>query len=382
MFELHFKHKPIEAGGESFVGKRSLVALDTDHIKQYVFATDKLKEIRGASSILDDLNRRDMKQISDEKEFHATEVYTNGGAGLFLIDGDENLAKRVGQRVQQAYSEKTAGGASITFAVVEIPDSIRDAWNDDIWDTLELLRYKLAKKKTIPPDINALPSHPLLSLCDACGTRYAEKSDLDEARDEASRGRRYCDVCMTKREEDGKVKDGIHDIIRGRKGPEKVKFNTIPPFAWKKVMDHLPDDYIRSIPPRTERPEDFNELGGIAGGKDYLALIYADGNGMGQAMSELKSLAKIHEAAKIIDDAVYQAMSDAINKHLKVVATRTTPMFPFDILLIGGDDVMIVTSAYIALDVAHSIAATFFEQTRGKGPNGKDCSLSIGIEIG
>jgi hypothetical protein len=36
---------------------KSLVAMDTDHIKQYVFATDKLKEIRGASSILDRLNR-------------------------------------------------------------------------------------------------------------------------------------------------------------------------------------------------------------------------------------------------------------------------------------------------------------------------------------
>lgn len=30
----------------------SLVALDTDHIKEYVFGTDKLKEIRGASPLL------------------------------------------------------------------------------------------------------------------------------------------------------------------------------------------------------------------------------------------------------------------------------------------------------------------------------------------
>ena len=57
MFELYLKSKLLEAGGESFVGKRFLVALDTNHIKQYVFATDKLKEIRGASSILDNLNR-------------------------------------------------------------------------------------------------------------------------------------------------------------------------------------------------------------------------------------------------------------------------------------------------------------------------------------
>src|SRR2546423_3528113 len=107
-------------------------------------------------------------------------------------------------------------------------------------------------------------------------------------------------------------------------------------------MDFLSEGYINSIPHGTERPSDFNELRGIAGGKDYLALIYADGNGIGQLMSELKSLAKIHEMAESIDDAVYRAMSDAISKHLKVIED-TPPMFPFDILLIGGDDIMIVT---------------------------------------
>src|SRR5437588_3585775 len=107
MLELYLKRKLLEAGGESFVGKRSLVALDTNHIKQYVFATDKLKEIRGASSILDNLNRRVMQRIADDKEFHARKVYTNGGAGLFLVDGDKEVADKFGQRVQQEYSKET-----------------------------------------------------------------------------------------------------------------------------------------------------------------------------------------------------------------------------------------------------------------------------------
>lgn len=363
------------------MGKQSLVALDTDHIKQYVFATDKLKEIRGASSILDNLNRRTMHRIADDKEFHATPVYTNGGAGLFLVDGDKEVAKKFGQRVQQAYSEETKGGASITFAVAEIPANIQDAWIDDIWDILELLRYKLAKKKNIPPGVSTLPSHPFLHLCDACGTRYAARRDYDEARDEISREKRYCEVCIAKRREDGKVKEGIDDIIEERKSIGEVKSSVTHPFVWKKVIDFLSGDYINSIPDGTERPSDFNELRGIAGGKNYLALIYADGNGMGQLMSEFKSLAKIHEVAQSIDDAVYKAMSDAISKHLKVVNTRTPPMFPFDILLIGGDDIIIVTPASIALDVARTIAMTFFDQTRGKGPNGKDCTLSIGVVL-
>jgi len=34
--------------------RRSLVSYDTDRIKEYVFATGDLKEIRGASGILDE----------------------------------------------------------------------------------------------------------------------------------------------------------------------------------------------------------------------------------------------------------------------------------------------------------------------------------------
>src|SRR5260370_6032781 len=67
------------------VGKYSLVALDTDHIKQYVFATDKLKEIRGASSILDRLNRREMEEVARKQGIPVTAIYTNGGARLILV---------------------------------------------------------------------------------------------------------------------------------------------------------------------------------------------------------------------------------------------------------------------------------------------------------
>ena len=47
--------------------RKSLVALDTDHIKGYVFGTDKLKEIRGASSLLDRLNRQVMRELMGDQ---------------------------------------------------------------------------------------------------------------------------------------------------------------------------------------------------------------------------------------------------------------------------------------------------------------------------
>src|SRR5207249_4431609 len=113
--ELYLRHiKLIEAGGEIFVGK-SLVMLDTDHIKEYVFGTDKLKEIRGASSLLDRLNRVVMKRLAHEDSIEAEVIYANGGTGLFVVETDK--AEEFVQKIQRAYRKLTAGGASITSVV-------------------------------------------------------------------------------------------------------------------------------------------------------------------------------------------------------------------------------------------------------------------------
>src|SRR6266704_2700963 len=131
-------------GGMTCVGK-SLVAMDTDHIKKYVFATDKLKEIRGASSILDRLNREAMDNIVHAVDPGAKKIYANGGSGLFLVASDK--VDEIRQHIHYEYYRQTVGGATVTFAMQEIPDSIKDPDHEDIGDVLELLRYRLREAK-------------------------------------------------------------------------------------------------------------------------------------------------------------------------------------------------------------------------------------------
>lgn len=354
------------------VGKQSLVALDTQHIHGYVYETDRLQEIRGASAIIDRLNRRIMENIA-EKEYGGQKVFANGGMGLFLIPGDAARADAYGQHIQRAYHEQSHGGASVTYVVQELPDG-KDAWKDDTRLERNLLRYKLAQKKSEATAIDSPLSHPLLHPCDACGTRYAEYLESSETGDPVSRDNRYCWVCLEKRSEDDRIKSGIFRIIEKSKNVEK-------PYAWERVIDGLTDEYKKDLPEDTERPPDFNELRGITGGKDYLALIYADGNSMGQLLDELVTLTEVHHAAEAIDDAIFAAMSTAVSEHLPVVPrTRSTPpRFPFDMLLVGGDDAMIVTPASQALDVSCTLAKTFYEETLGRIPGGKECTLSIGV---
>ena len=173
---------------------KSLVALDTDHIKKYVFATDKLKEIRGASSILDGLNRQEMRNIA--AKFQALPIYTNGGAGLFVVDAGS--AQEFKLSVQRAYRQRSQGRASITGVIQELPEGApedRDAlMGYPLKYELDLMRYRLRIEKGIPPDFISLPSHPFMRPCDSCGNDYA--GDVRSERGEGNKF--YCISCLKK----------------------------------------------------------------------------------------------------------------------------------------------------------------------------------------
>src|SRR5260370_22553567 len=110
--------------------------------------------------------------------------------------------------------------------------------------------------------------------CDSCGIQYAEdRYTSSEDRDPDEQNKRYCNVCLAKREEDRKVKGHIKDSINERLGKGKRSSSDEEQILWEHVISHLPEEYLHS---GAERPHDFNEFRGISGAKDYLALIYAD----------------------------------------------------------------------------------------------------------
>ena len=354
--------------------RKSLVAFDTNHIKQYVFGTDKLREIRGASSILDKLNRYSMRDTAKEAGFPIEEVYTNGGGGLFLIDSDKALD--FGQRVQRMYREQTGYGASITYLVQELPEHIKTiADGDRIKDHLESLRWRLREKKLIPLDTTSFPTHPFMRTCDSCGVFHAAPDNGVVNRDPGKSEELYCTSCQQKRQRDTRVKRYIEGIVKADKIPHDD-------FLWKEVIERLEKmGYdLSSLP---GRPEDFNVFSSFKGRKDYFALIYADANGMGKAFENCEGLSEYHALAKNVDGAIYQAVCSAIAQYLKVtdhVPTGQQPTFPFDILLMGGDDVLMAVPATVALDVALTIAKVFQEEMQ-KRYSDKKYGLSVGVVI-
>lgn len=170
-------------------------------------------------------------------------------------------------------------------------------------------------------------------------------------------------------------------------GSRSVKgLNQVESRLWREVIRIL-RKIGYDIPKGTERPNDFNDFRNFGKSKDYIGLIYADGNGMGSKIENLDSLQKLEEFANEVDTSIYRSVCDAIKEHLPVwegvnqESGKQEKLFPFDLLLLGGDDVVMVTSAAVAIEVARTIATSFHEHTREKASDKKGHTLSVGVVL-
>lgn len=329
-----------------------VIALDTDRIKQYVFATDALKEIRGASALFDELNREETERIvkANDAEYRTElhNVYANGGSAMFVIS-TEDRAKQIIQQVQETYKQKTITG-SITGIFAQLPETWT-ALKDPCLETIKKIGLQLRMAKDSNPEFQSLVSHALLRTCDSCKREYAEKESKEEDTTAL-----VCESCLKKRSKDQKIKKNIQDeIAHLRKHPEQQAPSTQR--LWDRLLFGLKDQLA------DDRPGQFDDLGKMSSPSNYFALIYADGNSMGAALDKCASLQDIHDFSTSVDGAIYNAAIRALHQHPKLKAGDA---FPFDVLLLGGDDLVIVTTAESAMRIATNIAKEFYTETGGK----------------
>lgn len=281
--------------------RRSLLSFDTDRIKEYVFATNALAEIRGASHILDKLNRETMRRtVAGEC------IYAHGGSGLFVVPKDA-VPDCIAQ-TERAYAEETGGAATITGAALDLPAGF-DVERDDVRHLWKHLGYKLQAAKSRNPLYRTSVTHPFLRYSDSDGTHYASEVDSDD--------------------------------------PARL-------ISYASALKNRRNRTIREKAAKRERrlPQDF---AAIAGGTNYFALIYADGDGLGQALDACETLPQIKETAQCIDETLRHCKEEALAKYNADTVSDT--------LLHGGDDLVLAVPSDAALDVSLYITEAFKEQT-------------------
>ncbi|MBD2364641.1 type III-B CRISPR-associated protein Cas10/Cmr2 [Anabaena minutissima FACHB-250] len=110
------------------------------------------------------------------------------------------------------------------------------------------------------------------------------------------------------------------------------------------------------------------ELGNVY--KGFVAYIYADGNNMGGYIQTIKTPEKYKQFSedifKATENSVYQALAENLHPHK--LENLTDPdnenrndkwIHPFEIITIGGDDVILIVPANKALQIAKTIGEKF-----------------------
>lgn len=112
------------------------------------------------------------------------------------------------------------------------------------------------------------------------------------------------------------------------------------------------------------------ELGNISEPQGFVAYLYADGNNMGGYIQKIKTPQEYQKFSENVSRATEKSVYKALERHLKPRKLEGLNdsdnenrngkwIHPFEILTIGGDDVMLIVPAEKALEIAKTIGEEF-----------------------
>ncbi len=309
---------------------KSLFLLDVDSIQNYIFDTNRLKTIIGASWLVDHINaaddgetfdllkdpnyafttKRDTAEIRKSPNF----IYSSGGNTKIILDGDhaEDFEKAI-------TSDYARYGISVTTHIHPMDDS------DFIQKTLVPAEAALTQKKYNKSFVTAPPSSSYFKTCELCGKRYASKKAQESV---------VCNICKMRYD-------------KGGKNPR-----LLPDYTFISNMEKMT---LRS---------------------DMVAVVVMDGNRMSKKIAKLNSVESLRNFATslgtIIKDAFNECLKDSFPDQKK--ACSFTSIRP---LIMGGDDLCFIIDAAAALDFVNK----FTEETAKKSKEQKTLFGSEGVQF-
>ena len=325
-----------------------LVQIDVPSIKSYVFGTDPLNEVRGASAWLDRLNRYEMERVLDEhlETADLETIYANGGSAQFIVRRcDADIVESACRRMVRFVRDRTGGEVRPAYGIAPLPDGgYRGA--------VDRAHFQLRCRRGFGGGCHSASTLPAIMECGSA-------SHLPAARfaDHGAEG-----VTMLSAASHRKAREGRES----RAGA-----------VWSMWMEHLAS--AGPWPPREEWPAlrcaDMTAIGDRSSRRNYVGVVYADGNAMGKIVQALDSPETCRHFSEIVDESIREAcfsgLDAVMNTDVKYIRDSIDrddrpPPLPADILLLGGDDLLVALPADRALDFAWHVTGEFERLTRAK----------------
>lgn len=137
--------------------------------------------------------------------------------------------------------------------------------------------------------------------------------------------------------------------------------------AWLRFLkDEAPQSPYALAPGafQAEPASDVGQVGQASDPDGYIGMIYADGDNVGRLIATLSTPAQYHRTSLLLRDAARSAVFAALAQHLAPVRARDTRgrerlVHPFEILSIGGDDLLVIVPGSLALPIALTAGLIF-----------------------
>lgn len=356
------------------MSKLTVTVLDTTGIQDYVFSSNRLRENIGASFLvsqatkewaeeaLQDLakelnqkvhipKRNSLQEVHIGNEGVAAEIVYAGGGNTVLIFAKFEYAKRFTQILSKRVLQDAPG-----LNIVVAHDKEFEWDKGKLKNTINrLLEKELAKKKR-----ERIPSVPLLGLgiTAACLSTQLPAVNTSEKYIDADEE----DIYLISRESEAKLK-----------AVPKANQRLSEKFAGTFNSD------IYDFPYRTDY------LGRSEGDSSYVAIVHADGNGMGNRFQECgkgksdeEAIVEMRKLSLSVEDAGINALRKVIEiVHNSIeagevvgklglfplkIAKNGKYYLPFRPLVYGGDDVIFVCEGRIGLELAAIYLREFEKQ--------------------
>jgi hypothetical protein len=317
---------------------KALILLDTDRIKEYVFATGRLAEIRGASALLEELNLERTREVVRSACSATDIVYNNGGSAL--VEAPTTDDERIITAVKALYRKET-WAASISGA--SLPYDPQGRYGEQVRE----VAIKLRRAKDEKPREAHVTVAPWLHICDACGQYPASHVDGEQL---------ICTACQLKRQEGG---------------PQRSIFWT----GFLRKAERIGGNPWQD----NQLPRDLDEIGAVSSPPGYIGFLYADGNSMGKVLEKLDKRDDYAGFAQTVDHLTRDVVHQALLRYAQPRTVKGREIAPFEILLMGGDDLMVVTTADLAVNVALDIVRQYEE--RAPSETGHGLTLSLGLVL-
>jgi len=311
-------------------------------IQQYILETGKLKDMVGASRLVDELCQFSgssdlLQKVLDAIPLAATKVRflrRAGGAFILLLDKKEDAIAL--QNLWTLVVTHYAPG-------LEWIDALGDEKSTEP-EAVKSCSDKLLSRRSNPP-VSLPEASPFVRFSERTG-RAGVKKDLDD----------WLDISTTRKR---KMNNGTEEIGHHFLPvlPEEDKHV----YAWAQSFDPKEDGSERLMP-------------FLEGVQPSLGVIHADGNGLGVALQSLQAAAQkpdeyqyiYWEFSRAIATATRNAVQAATKDILipKAVKNGSVYILPARPLVLGGDDITIIVRGDLALDYLNIFLQNFESESQ------------------